>query len=402
MGISWHLEKRYKSSWTIVIDLGRDPATGKQKRIYRSAKCSKKQAEQEAIRLVAEIQQGTYVEPDKTTIAEYLRHWVKTYCEPSLADSTSRGYLGTIEKHVVPEIGSIRLQELQPIHLQALYARLLEKGLSPRMAQLTHAILHRALKHAVLWQMLQRNPADAVQPPKPKRPETKALTKDDVERLLKALEGHRDYALVYTAIYTGMRRGELLAIRWSDVELEAGVITVEQGLVITRRGVEFSQPKTVGSRRSVPIPKSVCDVLKRHRKEQLQQRLAAGPTWHDSDLVFASPDGRPQNPATFSGRFGYTMKQLGFAGLRFHDLRHTHASLLLSLGVHPKVIQERLGHTVITTTMDIYAHVMPTLQRHAAEGLDTLFASPSSLNRRSNVADEHGQTRTTASKPAGK
>lgn len=368
------LEKRSKSSWTIVIEAGRDPATGKRRRIYRAVQGNKTQAKQAMEQILAELQRGTYVQPDKATVAEYLRQWVKTYCEPNLADSTIAGYSRTIEKHVVPEIGQIPLQDLQPMHLQTLYARILGKGLSPRMARLTHAILHQALRHAVLWQMLQRNPADAVQPPRPKKTEAKALTKEEIERLLVALVGHRDYVTIYTAIYTGMRRGELLGLRWSDVDLDTGMVTVEQGLIVTRDGLEFSQPKTKGSRRSIPIPGSVCDTLRQHRKEQLERRLVVGPAWEDFDLVFPNQNGKPQHPGTFSGRFGYTVKRVGFSGLRFHDLRHTHASLLLTLGVHPKIVQERLGHTVITTTMDIYSHVMPTLQEEAARKLDDLLS----------------------------
>lgn len=367
------LEKRSKSSWTIVIEAGRDPATGKRNRIYRAVQGNKTQAKQAMDQIMAELQQGTYVQPDKTTVAEYLERWVKTYCEPNLAESTSTGYSRTIEKHVVPEIGQILLQDLQPMHLQTLYARILEKGLSSRMAQLTHAILHQALRHAVLWQLLQRNPADAVQAPRPKKAETKALTKEEVGRLLAAVKSNRDYAMIYTAIWTGMRRGELLGLRWADVDLTAGIITVEQGLVVSKEGLQLTQPKTRGSRRSIPVPKSVGDVLKQHRKQQLSQRLAAGPAWQDLGLVFPNESGRPQYPGTFSGRFGYTVRNLGFSGLRFHDLRHTHASLLLALGIHPKVVQERLGHTVITTTMDIYSHVMPTLQKEAAEKLDDLL-----------------------------
>lgn len=378
-----HLEKRNKNSWRIVIEIGRDPQTGKRKRISRSVKGNKKQAEKVMHRLLHELEQGTYIEPSEFTLGDYLRRWLEDYCRINLAPSTFASYEIIVIKHLVPALGNIPLAKLQPMHLQQYYSRALKEGrrdgkggLSSRTVRYHHTVLREALQHAVKWQVVVRNVADAVEPPRVRQPEMAALNPNDVMILLKAVQNHQDYAIIFTAIYTGMRRGELLGLRWNDVDLDAGVARIRQTLQkLQGQGFIFREPKTKKSRRQITLSVGVVNLLKELRKKQAQNRLLLGNRYQNNDLVFCNNDGTPIDPSKFSKRFRYLADKHGFTNIRFHDLRHTHATILLTQGVHPKVVQERLGHESITITMDTYSHILPGLQEEAMKKFDEAMQS---------------------------
>ncbi|MEW6047865.1 MAG: tyrosine-type recombinase/integrase [Bacillota bacterium] len=370
------------SNWTIVIDLGRDPATGKRKRLVRGFKGAKREAEQELARLLVEYEQGTQVQPSRMTVAEYLRRWLQDYCSVNLRPRTYQGYRMYVERHLIPNLGQIELGKLLPMHLQSFYSKALREGrldgkggLSPRSVQLIHRILHEALDHAVKWQLVPRNVADAVEAPRPRRPEMKALDPAGVRALLKAAEGHPDEVLIHLAIFTGLRRGELLALRWEDVDLERRVLHVRQALTKLQGKIVFQEPKSHKSRRTVALAPGTVALLRAHKRRQAENRLRLGAEYHDRGLVFCRENGEPLDPSTITHRFAALAKRAGFPGLRFHDLRHTHATLLLAQGVHPKVVQERLGHEDISTTLNTYSHVLPGLQEQAAARLEDLLRS---------------------------
>lgn len=365
-----HLEKRSKSSWTIVIEAGRDPVTGKRKRIKVAFRGTKRQAEREMHRLLHELESGTYVEPSSMTVGEYLLWWLEHYARPSTAPRTFESYEMIVRRHLIPALGALALQKLQPVHIQAYYSQALQ-SLSPRTVAYHHAVLHEALRHAVRWQLIRANPADAVKRPQYRRPAPVVLDDEGARSLLRAAKGHQDYALILTALFTGMRQGELLGLRWEDVDLEGGVIQIRQALQrVKGQGYVFREPKTEAGRRSVAISPQVVAVLRRLKKEQAAARLLLGPAYEDHGLVFCRPDGRPINATTLTKRFRRLAEAAGFPGLRFHDLRHTHATLLLARGVHPKIVQERLGHEDVTLTLNTYSHVLPGLQAEAAKKLD--------------------------------
>ncbi|MDQ7794103.1 MAG: site-specific integrase [bacterium] len=374
-----HVEKRSKNAWSIVIDLGRDSATGQRQRIRRTVKgATKRQAEAELRRLLAEVEAGTYVEPTKLTLGEYLRRWLADGPGQRVRPRTLEDYARVAERHIVPALGHVRLSALQPLQIQELYSRLLEDGrldgtgsLSPRSVQLVHVVLHSALRQAVRWLLIVRNPADAVDVPRPRRRQPPMLRPDALTRLLEAARGHRDETLVQFALMTGMRRGELLALTWEAVDLERRVVQVYRALARVPGGSAPAEaPKTKRSRRQVALPVAAVQLLRDLRRRQLEDRLRAGPTYQDQDLVFCNADGSRIYPDAVSHRFRAISLQAGLGGFRFHDLRHAHATWLLAQGVHPKVVQERLGHEAVSTTLDIYSHVVPTLQREAADAID--------------------------------
>lgn len=248
-------------------------------------------------------------------------------------------------------------------------------GLSAQTVLHYHRVLNGALRQALRWQMIARNPADAVQAPRPERKPIRVLSEIETRQLLDATRGTRLYAPVLIAVATGMRRGEVLALRWEDADFEGAKLIVNRTLEQTRSGLSFKQPKTAKSRRAVAVGPLVVDALRSHRAAQAQERLQLGASYSDGGLIFPTPDGRPWEPDGFTDAFLAFAGKHGFGGLRLHDLRHTHATQLLRAGTHPKIVSERLGHSNIGITLDTYSHVMPDMQEDAARAADKVLGA---------------------------
>lgn len=371
-----HIRKRGKASWAIVLDLGRD-ASGKRKQKWHSVKGTRKNAEKELARLLNDLNTGGYVEPSKITVREFLETWLTDYAAQTVAAKTLERYRGIIDGHVSPAIGGIKLAQLRPLHIQSFYTDALTTGrkngrggLSAQTVLHFHRVLHKALSQAVKWQLLARNIADAVEPPRPKRAEMQALDEADTAKLLQKLAGNRLYEPVVIALATGMRRGELLAVKWADVDLDGANLTIARSLEQTKDGVRFKTPKTDRSRRSIALPSFAVGILRAHKKQQAERKLKLGPIYKDNGMVFARDDGSIWPPDTFSTAFASFIRRSKLPHLRFHDLRHSHATQLLKQGVHPKVVSERLGHSKIGITLDTYSHVLPGMQEDAAQRID--------------------------------
>lgn len=377
-----HIIKRYKNSYTIVLSLGIDPSTGKHRQQWVSIKGTKKEAEKRLAELLHQLDTGTYLKPGKTTLSEFLERWLEEYVWPNLAPRTAEGYQSIVRRHLIPALGKMALTQLKPEHLQRYYAEKLSAGrydgnggLNPRTVRHHHMALHRALQVAIKWGLITRNPADAIDPPRCQYTEIRTLDEDGVQTFLDAARHTPYYAIFHLALFTGISRSELLALRWSDVDLTLCQISVNRALHRLRNGTfVFRPPKTAKRRRRVALSPSAARVLREHREKQEALRLVIGLTLHDDDLVFAQPDGRPMLPDTVSHAWTKLVKKLGMGHVRLHDARHSHASLMLKQGVHPKIVQERLGHASIQTTLDIYSHVVPGLQEAAAARFDEIFA----------------------------
>jgi len=371
-----HLEKRSKNSWTIVIDTGRDPQTKKRKRIYKSFRGTKREAEKELAKTLVEYEQGTYIKPSTITVSEYLLWWLEQHGKAKkLALKTLESYQFLIEKHLIPEIGAVPLAKLQPIHIHNFVIKENER-VSPRTVAYTLTILRQALKHAVKkWRIISSNPADNVDIPKYQHVKYQVLSIEEAQILLKNAKNYSsDYELIYTAIYTGMRRGELLALRWEDINFNKKTIKVQRATQrIVGKGYITKEPKTTAGKRIIDIPNSLFMLLKQIKKEQIENQLKLGSKYQNNDLIFCLQDGRQLDPSNLSRRFHHLAVKNDFPNLRFHDLRHTHASLLLANGEQLHVVQQRLGHEKPSTTADIYGHVIPGQQQAAAERFDSLF-----------------------------
>jgi len=373
-----HIRKRSKSSWSIWVDLGHDPEKGKRQQQTLTVRGSKKDAERELRAVLTRIEGGAHVKPTKLTVGEYLEGWLRDYVATNTAPTTSDGYKDIVRAQLIPALGSIPLAALQPSHIQAYYGRMLESGrrngkggLSAQTVKHHHRVLYEALKHAVKHGVLIRNVAEAVDPPRPEGKEMATLEPDDVHPLLNAARETPYYTLFYTALYTGLRRSELLGFRWRDVDLDLATLSIVQTLhYVPKKGYTFREPKTKRSRRLVDLSPSLAILLREHRANQELERKLLGRLLMPDDLVFSYPDGTPFPPNSVTKAFHKLAQSLGLSGIRLHDLRHTHATLMLRQGVHPKVVSERLGHSSVAITLDTYSHVLPGIQAAAARSFD--------------------------------
>lgn len=367
-----HIKQRSKGTWTLVVFLGRDPVSGKKRYKWRTVKGTKKQAESELNKLLREIETGTDLEPGRLTTAEFLERWLDA-SRSRVGPRTWERYAQLLRLHVVPVLGSIPLGKLRPLHLERVYSKMLAKGLAARTVLHAHRVLHAALRQAVRWQLAPRNIAEAVTPPRPVARDVEALDPAQAMRLIESVRGTWLEVPVVLALGTGMRRGEVLGLRWKDVDLSAGRARIAQTLQATQEGLRFLPPKTHRSKRSVSLPAFVVEMLRRHRKGQNERRLLVGKSWHDNDLVIDRGTGEPMPPHALSQQFRTVSRRAGL-DINFHGLRHAHASLMLAGGVHLKVVSERLGHSAIGITADLYSHVSPTIHEEAAATLHELLS----------------------------
>jgi integrase len=365
-----YIRERKPGVFEIIYDIPREPGQDRKQKSVTVHRKNKKEAEKDLRKILHDIDNNNYSDPGKLTFAKYLGQWLKDYCKPKLTQNTYDSYANIVDNHVIPALGKHQLEKLKPLHLQEYYSQALEKKLSPKTVRYHHRVIHKALEMAVKWQIVTRNVADAVEPPKVGQYEAAVYCEDEAQKLLAAAEDTRLYIPILIALATGLRRGELLGLRWKDMDLKNNILTVNQTLLPNSEGLQFCAPKTKKSRRPVTLPASVVDTLKKHKAKQNEERLALGDTWDDNNLVVCREDGSPWHPATFSHNYKDLLSDNKLPHIRFHDLRHTHASILLRQGVHPKVVSERLGHSQIGITLDIYSHILPGIQEEVAQQLD--------------------------------
>jgi len=363
-----HVYKRAPGKFWIVLELGKDQR-GRRKQRFVTFYGNKKAADAELLRHLQMMESGFYVEPSTMTVGEYLESWLADHVRHTVTPRSFERYRTIVRLHLVPALGHLTLDKLHPMKIQELWARQLETHLSPTTVRKHHNVLHAALAHAVRMRLLIVNPADAVTPPKPRHCEMMVLEDDGVARLLAAVEGTAIHIPVLLALATGMRRGEVLGLRWLDIDFAAGTLAVRQTIQEAGGERRAQPPKTPKSRRVIALPTVALDALRHHKAEQAETRLRLGQLYQDHDLVCTQADGSPWWSSGFDHRFREIKKKAG-VDVRFHDLRHTHATQLLRAGVHVKVVSERLGHASIGITLDIYSHVLPSMQEEAAEKID--------------------------------
>lgn len=372
------IRPRGEGSWAIVLDVGHDPITKKRQQKWHTVRGTKRDAQREMTRLLNELRTGVYVEPSKVRVRDYLDRWLADYARASVAPKTFERYAEIVRCHLAPALGEHPLSELRPLDIQSYYSRALQSGrhdgkggLSLRTILHHHRILRQALQQAVKWQLLARNPADAVEPPHPRRKEMLALDEPQIAMLLEAARPNRLLHLsVLLAVTTGMRRGEILALRWRDIDFEPGVLSVRQSLEETKAGLAFKEPKSEKARRTIALPELAIEGLRRRKADQARVKLMMGRSYEDHDLVCCQDDGRPLHPTSLTHVFVNLLRRRNLIRVRFHDLRHSHATILLRKGVHPKIVSERLGHSTVGITLDVYSHVMPGMQEEAARKID--------------------------------
>jgi integrase len=364
------IKQRTDGRWEARITL----SDGRRKSVYAKTR-------QDVARRLTELLRnrdlGLGALDERQTTAQYFESWLAA-CRPTLKDRTWQRYAEYTRLHAIPVLGAVSLSKLTAQQVQALYAHKLDEGLSPSTVHHLHAVLHRALDRAVRLGLIYRNVADLVDPPRLRHREMATLTVAQARLLLAAAAGDRLEALYVLALTTGMRQGELLALRWRDVDLEGASLQVRATLQ-NRGGIcQLVEPKTPHSRRRIALPRTAVEALRWHRARQLEERRRASGVWTDFGLVFANTVGRPLDGMNLLKYwFLPLLKRAGLPRVRFHDLRHTAATLLLAQGVNVKVVSEMLGHADVSITLRVYAHVLPHMQQQAAEAMDATFGIPS-------------------------
>jgi integrase len=374
------IHQRKDGSWAAVVDLGWTNGKRTRKTVYGP---TRKDVVHQLTDLLKIRKDGLPVPVGTENVEAFLARWLDA-TKPTVRPRTWERYEQYVRLHAVPALGRVRLSNLGPHHLQTLYAERLEAGFSAQTVVHLHRTLHRALSQAVRWGLVARNVTELVDPPRVPRKEMRALSPDEARRLLHAAQGNRFEALYTIAVTTGMREGELLGLRWRDVDLEGRKLHVVGSLQnIPGEGWTIVEPKTARSRRVVVLGEVGTNALRRHRAIQAERRLSAGDEWVDNDLVFPNRFGKPMLPSNLLIRsFHPLLAKANLPRVRFHDLRHTAASLLLDQGIHPKIVSEMLGHSAVGITLDLYSHVTPSMQHQAADALDALFGRNSGRKSR--------------------
>ena len=374
-----HIKTRSKGSWTIIFNLGRDPATGKSKQQWVTVRGTKKQAETRLAELLNQMDTGGFIKPTKETFGSFLQRYLDDYISTQIRATTLEAYQQR-GKHLIDGLGHIPVSELREEHIHKYY-REKSKTLSPGTLIKHHNLLRSALSQGVIWRTLTRNVAEAVKPPKVSRKEMRALTGPEVHRMLEACEDTAWHSIFHTLTWTGLRRSELLGLRWKDVDLILASLRVVQSVQRLNTG-EFivQEPKTASGRRTIALSPASCLVLREHREKQEADATLLGRQLAEDDLVFSHPDGSPRDPSTLTLAFRRLTRRIGLDGVRLHDLRHTMASLYLEQGVNPKTVAERLGHASVTITLDLYSHCLPGVQEAAAVQFDTAMEQAKSTS----------------------
>jgi integrase len=322
---------------------------------------TRQEAAEKLTRAIADRDGGLTFDAGTLTVTEYLDRWLTDAVQDTVRQRTYERYEQIARVHIKPALGRLKLKSLTTTHVRGLYREKLDAGLAPRTVQYIHTTLHKALKDAVADGLIPRNVAKGIKAPRPRKQEINALAADQAHGFLSAARGDRFEALYVVALHCGLREGELLGLRWEDVDLAAGTLSVRRTLSQARIGHMFEAPKN-GNGRNVRLTSGAVEALKRHRAGQNGEQIRMGSLWQDHGLVFPSQQGTTMNASNLTARsFKSLLKRAGLPDIRLHDLRHTCATLLLSEGVHPKFVQELLGHANISITLDTYSHVLPSM-----------------------------------------
>ncbi|WP_018249051.1 tyrosine-type recombinase/integrase [Orenia marismortui] len=373
-----HIRKQGENTWEITISTGKDPVTGKYGRIYETVQGNKTQAKKRMMELEYELEHSTYIKPSELTLSELLHQWYQDYAQTNLAPSTQEYYDIIINSHIIPLLGGIKISDLEPMHIQRYLSEKLRNGrldgksggLSNKSVKRHYTVINQVLKYAAKLQVIENNPAKYVDPPKPENPEIQALKQEELEKILDIAKGWI-HDFIYIAAFTGMRRGELLALRWKDVNFKDKSLQIRQSVSKLSGGrLIYREPKTKSSIRLISIDDDIVKILKCRNKEQKENKLKLGSQYNNKyNLVFAKENGDPYLPLYTTRQFNKVAEKANLSNFRLHDLRHTHATLMLQAGIHPKIVQERLGHSSITQTLDTYSHITPSMQRTAVQKL---------------------------------
>ena len=363
-----HLKQRSKGSWTIWLELDRDPATGKRRQKTLTIKGTKKMAEAKLAELHHQMDTGLPVDNSKVTVGEYMRSWLTDVVALRNRRRTLDGYTTIVDRHIVPSLGLIQIAKLQPADVQRMESHLLASGLSANTVHHVHIALAKALKDAMRQGLVHRNVCQAVEPPSPGRYEVNVPDDIAIREILKLAKATPYCAMFHFMAYTGVRRGEAVALKWVNVDLDRAVVSITETAQRFRgQGVVIQPTKSAAGRRGISLDSGTIDMLRVHQGNQLLLAVELGGSLDEKGLVFPSPFGGPVDPSVVTRNFEKLARKAGYPGVRLHDLRHGHAAGLMIAGIYPKTVQERLGHASAAFTLQIYGHVSAGMQAQAAD-----------------------------------
>ena len=347
------------------------PTGPKRKTLYGK---TRREVDEKLTKAKANRDDGLVFDADNLTVGRYLERWLTDSVRDTVKATTYESYERLIRLHLVPTLGRLKLKNLTTTHVRGLYREKLDNGLSPTSVQRVHALLHKALKQAVHDGLVPRNITETVKAPRQSRKEISTLTREQARHFLNTAKGDRLAALYLLAIHTGLRQGELLGLKWNDVDLDRGTLQVRRILSAAKEGPTFTTPKS-NKGRSVRLTTQAVQALRDHRTRQAEEKLKHDGSWQDQSLVFTTLVGTPLNRHNvFSRSFKPLLRDAGLPAIPFHGLRHSFATLMLAGGEHPKVVQEMMGHSGIRVTMDFYSHVLPDMQREAVDRLGVMLS----------------------------
>lgn len=364
--------KRKDGRWTAAVTVGYQEGKMKRKAIYGK---TRKEVSDKLTATLRNLQQGIPPISERQTVGRFLDQWLNECAKQSTRPRTYEDYSTVVRKHIKPSLGSMQLAKLTPQQVQRLLNELLASGLSGRTVQRIRAVLRIALNQAIKWGLIVRNAASLAEPPHVEKYEIQPITQPEARRFLSAIAGDRLEALFTVALALGLRRGEALGLRWQDIDFEQRILRVNNSLQRFGGKLHLTELKTNNSRRALHMPDVLLHKLQGHRKRQLQDKLKAGTRWQESDLVFTTSMGTPMEPRNVNRHFYEVIKTAGISHFRLHDLRHYCASLLLAQGVQLKIVSEILGHAQLSTTADIYTHILPEVKKDALNLMDRILTA---------------------------
>jgi integrase len=366
--------KRKESTWLIRIFIGKD-AKGKRKYFNKTIHGTKKDAQKFLTAKLREQDLGIFIEPASIYLNDFLDRWLEEIARNKVRERTFDNYESLLRNHIRPKLGLKRLCDIQAFEVQKLYNDMIKADYSPKTIKHAHNVLSSALKQAVKWKLLIQNPCDLCELPRMDKKEMKYFTPEETAIFLETAKEDKYFSAFFLAIETGMRPEEYLGLQWKDFDFTNKLVSVRRALVVKKGGgFIFTEPKTKKSRRSIPISDSLINVLKSHRRNQLEERMKLGVDYQNFDIVFASDIGTPLLHGNFLRRhFKPIRDKAKVSKIRLYDLRHTTATLLLSVGENPKVVSERLGHASVVLTLDTYSHVLPSMQKTATDKIEKLM-----------------------------
>ena len=364
-----------RDSWTIIVDSGRDPVTGRRLQHSEAVRGTKRDAERRLSKLLTQMDSGLPINASRVALADYLQSWLTDVVATHTRPRTAEAYTVIVRNHIVPKIGKLQLTQLQPSDVERLESGLLASGLSANTVHHVHVVLSKSIKDALRKGIVHRNVCQLVDPPRPGRYEVRVPDAQAIREILSLAATTSYAALLHFMAYTGVRRGEAIALRWESVDLDRGLVSiVETAQRLPGKGIVFQPTKSAAGRRGIALDSITIDVFRAHKGSQILYQADMEGKYQDHGLVFPGPFGGPVDPSVVTRNFEKLARKSGYAGVRLHDLRHGHAAGLIRAGAHPRVVQERLGHSSAAFTMQVYGHVAAGLQAKAAQDFAALMS----------------------------